>query len=101
MTDREIAKKCEWMLLELVRSEPRRVTDLVASTGLPRRVVDDAMWALLQRGEVFMDASSVFRVDACDGAYVDFQGAARACLPGGEGCGCIGCPSARGASGGW
>lgn len=39
--------------------------------------------------------------ERCDGRYVDFQGGDRACLPGGEGCGCEGCPAAHGPSGGW
>jgi len=37
----------------------------------------------------------------CDGSYVDFQGAERRCLQGGEGCGSTGCPAAHGPQGGW
>lgn len=36
----------------------------------------------------------------CDGEYVDFQGATRDCLPGGEGCGLADCESERAAIGG-
>lgn len=37
----------------------------------------------------------------CVGTYVDFQGADRRCLPGGEGCGLDGCTAAHGPMGGW
>lgn len=37
----------------------------------------------------------------CNGKYVDFQGALRDCLPGGDGCGLNDCPGAHGPSGGW
>lgn len=37
----------------------------------------------------------------CDGTYVDFQGAQRQCLPGGEGCTLPGCVGTQPPSGGW
>lgn len=39
--------------------------------------------------------------DVCTGKYVDFQGAARPCLAGGEGCCLFGCSAAHPPEGGW
>lgn len=41
------------------------------------------------------------RTPPCVGAYIDFQGAERSCIPGGEGCTRRGCPSTQTPSGGW
>lgn len=40
-------------------------------------------------------------VGACDGSYVDFQGAMRQCLIGGEGCFKIDCPAVHPPQGSW
>ncbi len=37
----------------------------------------------------------------CDHTYVDFMGAARVCMPNGEGCRLAGCPGSQHPSGGW
>ena len=45
--------------------------------------------------------ASLEKSSQCLGTYVDFQGAERQCLVGGEGCGLTGCHAAHGPMGGW
>jgi len=48
-----VAKKCLWLVEEIIREDgPRTATDIARTTGLDRRVIDDCCWELIQRGLV-------------------------------------------------
>lgn len=58
-------------------------------------------WDCINHDDCPWDDNEWYLPTKCTGRYVDFQGATRACLPGGEGCGLSGCAAAHGPQGGW
>ena len=58
------SEKCEWMFYELIKEEPRTVFHLAKSTGIDRKIVDDAVYALIQQGRVKILPDS--RLQACE-----------------------------------
>lgn len=60
-------RRIMWVIELLVKERPRRVSDIVASTGWSRRDVDDACYELVQESRI------VIRPDS-------FMVAAQSCL---------------------
>lgn len=86
--------------------DPEWFPEIVAAvTGIPTpksAPVPASEVALQSTSESGADAEVIreLEVPKCDGEYVDFQGATRPCLPGGEGCALAECESAQAAIGG-
>jgi len=60
----DASKRCEWLFYELIKDEPRTVFHLAKSTGIDRRIVDDAVYELIQQGKVKILPDS--RLQACE-----------------------------------
>ncbi len=55
----DIAKKCLWLVEDIIREGPPRTSfDIARTTGISRSVIDDCCYDLVQRGLVVIMVNS-------------------------------------------
>lgn len=59
---KEMIQKSKWLFVELLEDGPRMLSDIVKTTGMERRLVEDCLYELMQEGKVICGPDSKLRL---------------------------------------